>query len=158
MVVSGMMGNPADQMPLATTSAEVILIEQNQSSSGLKKQPVVDLNQGIEDEVKEYFKDYPVLADIAYCESRYRQFDNKTGEVFRGKENNKDVGILQVNEYYHKERATKLGFNLHTKEGNMGYAKLLYLEKGAQPWSASSPCWKKTAEGAKHYERIVASR
>lgn len=157
MVVSGMMGNPADQMPIATTSSEVIVIEETATSTtGAKKIKPVDLNKGIEEEVREYFKDYPVLADVAYCESRYRQFNNKTGEVFRGIENTKDVGILQINEYYHKERATKLGFDLHTKEGNMGYAKLLYLEKGAQPWFASSPCWKKTAEGSKHYQRIVS--
>lgn len=151
MVVSGMFGNPTVQPTIATTSSEVIVIDTASTSKN-----IVDLNEGIDEEVRDYFKDYPVLANIAYCESRYRQFDNKTGEVFRGVENRKDVGIMQINEYYHKDRAVKLGFDLNTKEGNMGYAKLIYLEKGAQPWMASSPCWKKTAAGAKHYERIVA--
>ncbi|HEY1037512.1 MAG TPA: hypothetical protein VGE62_02920 [Candidatus Paceibacterota bacterium] len=107
------------------------------------KQTVINPNAGVEARVRAYFKDTPLLAEIAYCESRYRQFD-KDGSIFRGKVNNKDVGALQVNEYYHLERSKKLGYDIHTLEGNMAYSRLLYKESGARPWNSSSPCWMKS--------------
>lgn len=90
--------------------------------------------------VTEYFSDIPIMADIAYCESRYRQYE-PSGELFRGEVNNSDVGIMQINEYYHLEDSQKLGINIHTVEGNMEYARHLYDTQGVQPWKASSPCW-----------------
>ncbi len=101
------------------------------------------LNANVETEVREYFADIPLMAEVAKCESRYRQFEND-GSVFRGKVNDRDVGALQINEYYHSARAQKLGYDLHTLKGNMQYARLLYKEQGAQPWVSSSPCWKKS--------------
>jgi hypothetical protein len=101
------------------------------------------LNANVETEVREYFADIPLMAEISYCESRFRQFEND-GSVFRGKVNDRDVGAMQINEYYHLARAKKLGYDLHTLKGNMQYARLLYKEQGAQPWVSSSPCWKKS--------------
>lgn len=91
-----------------------------------------------------YLKDTPLLAEIARCESTFTQF-NKDGSVLRGKVNSKDVGLLQINERYHLERAKKLNINIYTIEGNLEYGKLLYKEQGGQPWSASKPCWGKSS-------------
>ena len=101
----------------------------------------IPTNKELEDKVKSYFKDDPILAEIARCESSFRQYD-ENGDVLRGKVNKSDLGLMQINEYYHGISAEKLGFDLETPEGNMAYAKYLYGREGGQPWKASSNCWK----------------
>lgn len=98
--------------------------------------------------VEEYFADLPIMVDIARCESRFRQTD-KNGNVLRGEITPKDVGVMQINEGYHLKDSQKLGFNIHTIEGNMGYARYLYEKQGARPWLSSSHCWAKYSEIAK---------
>lgn len=93
-----------------------------------------------EEYVKNYFADTPVLAEIAKCESHYRHTDN-SGEVTRGRKNNQDVGVMQINEKYHLDQAIKLGYDIYSLEGNLEYAKYLYNKEGARPWLASSSCW-----------------
>lgn len=122
------------------TSSEV---KQTAKQSSSAEASTGGLNANVETEVREYFADIPLMAEVAKCESRFRQFEND-GSIFRGKINDRDVGAMQINEYYHKDRAGKLGYNLHTLKGNMDYARLLYKEQGAQPWVSSSPCWKKS--------------
>ena len=51
----------------------------------------------LEKYVREYFKETPVLAEIARCESTFRQV-GKDGKVLRGEANKSDLGLLQVNE------------------------------------------------------------
>lgn len=99
--------------------------------------------------VRQYFKDEPILAEISRCESTFKHYDKK-GNIIRGIVNDKDVGVMQINEYYHSDTAEKLGYDLHSVEGNLAYAKYLYEKFGSQPWSASSPCWgEKEAELAR---------
>jgi hypothetical protein len=99
------------------------------------------------------------MAEISKCESHFRQFE-KDGSVFRGKVNDRDVGAMQINEFYHAERAKKLGHNLHTLKGNLNYARLLYKEQGGQPWVSSSPCWKKSevAKAIYGHEAVASSQ
>lgn len=94
----------------------------------------------LEQKARVYFKNDPILVDIARCESKFRQLD-KNGDVLRGEVNKSDVGLMQINEYYHADRAKKLGLDLKTIEGNMAYAKYLYDREGGQPWISSSRCW-----------------
>jgi hypothetical protein len=94
----------------------------------------------LEKKVKTYFKDDPILVDIARCESSFRQVD-ENGKILRGKVNKGDVGIMQINEYYHADKAKSLGLNLRTLDGNLAYAKYLYEQQGTQPWISSSKCW-----------------
>jgi hypothetical protein len=107
----------------------------------------IPTNKELEDKVKSYFKDDPILAEIARCESSFRQYD-ENGDVLRGKVNKSDLGLMQINEYYHGISAEKLGFDLETPEGNMAYAKYLYEREGGQPWKASSNCWKSAMKSA----------
>ncbi|HEU5114966.1 MAG TPA: hypothetical protein VFT82_04350 [Candidatus Paceibacterota bacterium] len=95
----------------------------------------------VEAYVRDYYRDTPILAEIARCESTFRQFDSN-GDVIRGKVNKGDIGIMQINKYYHEEDAAKLGFDIYTVDGNLGYAKYLYEKYGSDPWSSSSKCWK----------------
>lgn len=97
----------------------------------------------VEEYVRGYFSDIPVMIEIAKCESRFRQYD-KNGEVLRGVVNSLDRGVMQINEYYHLETAEKLGYDLLTIEGNTAYARYIYEKSGVKPWVSSSPCWGKT--------------
>lgn len=95
----------------------------------------------LEDYVRTYFRDTPILAEIARCESRFRQY-NEDGAVLHGKVNKGDIGIMQINKYYHAENADKLGYDIYSVKGNVAYAKKLYDKYGDDPWSSSLKCWK----------------
>lgn len=99
--------------------------------------------QTVEQYIRGYFADTPIMIEIARCESRFKQFD-KDGSIHRGVVNASDLGVMQVNEYYHGKAADKLGLDLYTIQGNVAYAKYLYDKEGTQPWSSSSPCWSKS--------------
>jgi hypothetical protein len=103
---------------------------------------VLQDRKAVEKYLREQYADTPILVDIAQCESTFAQFD-KNGKVVRGKANPQDVGVMQINEKYHADAAEALGYDLHTIEGNVAYAKHLYREEGAAPWKASSKCWSK---------------
>ena len=93
--------------------------------------------------VRNYFKDTPILAEISKCESSFRQYD-KEGKVLTGIVNNDDIGIMQINTFYHGETAENLGLDIYTLKGNLEYAKVLYGRSGDKPWVHSSPCWSKS--------------
>lgn len=82
------------------------------------------------------FPDAPVMANIASCESQFRQL-NKDGSALRGFQNNLDVGVFMVNEYYHKKEATSLGLNLEKLEDNVAFARVLYDRNGTRDWNWS---------------------
>lgn len=94
----------------------------------------------LENYVRSYFAETEVLAEISRCESQFRHLDSQ-GEVLRGKVNPADVGLMQINEKYHGQKAAELNLDLETIDGNLAYAKYLYEKEGIQPWSASAPCW-----------------
>lgn len=94
----------------------------------------------VEQQVKEYFSDIPIMAEIARCESGFRHY-LEDGEVIRGHINPKDVGVMQINTYYHGETATELGLDLLDFKQNMEYARFLHDREGTQPWFWSEHCW-----------------
>ena len=100
-------------------------------------------SQTVEEYVRAYFVDEPLLADIAGCESHFRQY-SKSGTVLRGEVVREDVGLMQINETYHKDIADKLGLDLNTMQGNMAYGRYLYDKQGPTPWNSSKACWGKT--------------
>lgn len=105
--------------------------------------PITD-SKNVRKFVNDYFSDIPLLVRIAGCESRFRHYKN--GEVIRGEGNNFDVGVMQVNEMYHLETSKKLGYDIHTLDGNVAYARYLFEREGAKPWMSSSACWTKYTE------------
>jgi hypothetical protein len=120
-------------------------VEVSEQSAAVEEEAKVSRDVNVEIYVRHYFSDVPLLADIAYCESTFRQYD-KGGNILRGKVNRSDVGVMQVNEYYHGKTARVLGLDLHTIEGNLAYARYLYKREGARPWMSSSPCWSKFSQ------------
>ncbi len=155
-MVSGMMSDGTSTSTDTLSKQEIAKSQTVEIATSLQKtaSSTIPTNAGIEAKVRAYFSDIPVMAEVSRCESQFRQYD-KNGETVRGRVNAKDVGVMQINERYHLKRAQKLGYDLYTVEGNLAYGRLLYEEQGTQPWSASSPCWGKTA-AAKANLLIVA--
>lgn len=98
--------------------------------------------QTVKEYVYEYFLDIPIMAHVAKCESEFRHYGGD-GNIIRGKVNRSDIGVMQINEYYHGKTAGKLEIDLYTLEGNLEYARWLYEKEGTVPWASSSPCWNK---------------
>ncbi len=119
--------------PLSSTTASTTVVQLNDSGVQAPQKTVGEI-------VKDYFKDDPIMAKVAWCESRNRQW-NKDGSIFRGKVNPSDVGVMQINTYYHEKKAKEMGIDLMTLEGNLKYGKYLYEKEGTTPWNSSSPCW-----------------
>jgi hypothetical protein len=102
---------------------------------------VVEAVDSVEAHVRSYFADIPILAEVARCESTFRHTNPDTGAVTRGYVNPADVGVMQINEYYHGETAERMGLELTDLNDNLAYARYLYEREGTQPWSASRACW-----------------
>lgn len=93
--------------------------------------------------VRAYFRDIPVMAEIARCESTFRH-ELQDGSVLQGRIDPADTGVMQINKRYHEETAIAMQLNLNDIYHNMAYARHLYETQGVQPWSASMPCWGNT--------------
>lgn len=109
--------------------------------------PLTD-QKDIERYIREEYAEEPILVSIARCESTFRQYD-AAGEVIRGLVNPEDVGVMQINEKYHGERAAKLGYDIYDVKGNVAFAKYLYDKYGTQPWMSSSKCWNHSGDLAR---------
>ena len=94
----------------------------------------------VEARIREYFKDVPVMAEIARCESKFRQYTD-SGNVLMGGYGGGMVGIFQIYKDIHNNTAQSLGINIDTLDGNLAYARRLYAESGTAPWISSMPCW-----------------
>ncbi|MEK7462177.1 MAG: hypothetical protein AAB618_01225 [Patescibacteria group bacterium] len=93
-----------------------------------------------EKRVREFFKDTPVMIEIARCESAFRQFTD-AGNVLRGGDSGGMVGVFQFFESIHAAPAKALGYDITTLEGNLGYAKQMYKSEGTTPWNPAKSCW-----------------
>ncbi len=93
-----------------------------------------------EEIVRSYFRDIPVMIQIARCESTFRH-TLPDGSILKGKVDSADTGVMQINKRYHEETAASMNLNLDDIYHNMAYARYLYETQGTQPWSASAPCW-----------------
>jgi hypothetical protein len=90
--------------------------------------------------VREYFKDIPVMIEIARCESNFRQFTD-SGSVLRGGDSGGMIGVFQFFESVHASTAKSLGYDLATLDGNLTYAKYVYALEGTAPWNPARDCW-----------------
>ncbi len=93
--------------------------------------------------VRSYFRDLPVMIQIARCESTFRHI-LPDGTVLKGRVDPADTGVMQINKRYHESTAKAMNLNLDDIYHNMAYARYLYETQGTQPWSASAPCWSPT--------------
>lgn len=136
-LLSSMYGVSAPTVATAATAIGAVSTTTEQAHA-----VVLTDRKAVEKYLRQKFADTPILVEVARCESTFSHFD-KNGNLVRGKVDNRDVGLMQINEYYHLETAVKLGYDIHTIEGNIGYAEYLYKKQGLAPWKASAPCWNK---------------
>lgn len=90
-------------------------------------------NTHIERIIRGAFSDIPDMITIAKCESGFRQFNND-GSVLRGGGTGRYLGIFQIDENIHTQKALSMGFDIKTVEGNIGYARQLHSASGTNPW------------------------
>ena len=102
-------------------------------------------DKSVKKAVEKTYSDVPILIEVARCESRFRQ-TTPEGKILRGTVNKYDVGVMQINELYHEDKAKELGYDLYTLEGNLKYGRYLYDREGTRPWMASSACWSGTSD------------
>ena len=93
--------------------------------------------------VREYFKDIPIMIQVARCESQFRH-TLADGSVLQGRVDSDDTGVMQINKRYHEETAINMNLDVENIYDNLAYARYLYDKQGTQPWNASSPCWSRT--------------
>jgi hypothetical protein len=94
-------------------------------------------NAVVEDVVRFYFADVPIMIDIARCESGFRQF-NSDGSVLFDRSGTY-VGIYQIAYALHTPKASSMALDLTTLDGNLGYARHLYNSSGTNPWKGCLP-------------------
>ena len=127
------------------TVKEVPKVENSVTESQVVKQMSNKEIEGVmstESYIRQYFVDVPILVHIAECESHFRQLDND-GDIHRGVENKSDVGVMQINEFYHLDKSVKENYDIYTTQGNTAYARDLYERQGTEPWNSSKACWGK---------------
>lgn len=107
-----------------------VVIEETASSVSLDTERIV----------RSYFRDIPVMIQIARCESTFRH-TLEDGSVLKGVVDPADTGVMQINKRYHEKTAATMKLNLDDIYHNMAYARHLYETQGTRPWNASAPCW-----------------
>lgn len=104
-------------------------------------------NYGMEERVREYFSDIPVMIEIARCESEFHQY-GKSGQPLHGGTGTM-IGLFQISEILHRDAADNYGWDIDTPDGNMSYARHLYEQNGTAPWLASKHCWNTPTSAAR---------
>lgn len=88
------------------------------------------------------------LVRICACESRGNpdatptHYESDGVTVLTGRINPKDIGICQINLYWHEKQATDMELDLFVENDNIKYANWLFEKDGLTPWRWSKPCWK----------------
>ncbi len=92
----------------------------------------------VETRIRQYFADVPAMANIAKCESGFRQYGSDGLVLFDPSYSM--IGAFQVSAA-HLPEALTMGMDVTTLEGNMAYARYLYNAGGTDPWLDSFQCW-----------------
>ncbi len=116
------------------------IVQTSVAEAATTNSTTVTTREQSEKRVREYFKDTPVMIEIARCESNFRQFTD-AGNVLRGGDSGGMVGVFQFFESIHAAPAKALGYDITTLEGNLGYAKHVYKNESTTPWNPARSCW-----------------
>ncbi len=139
MILTVLLATSVTTLAPADTAYGTIAVAEAATQEGQVTREVLDTERI----VRSYFRDIPVMAEIARCESTFRH-TLPDGTVLTGRVDSDDTGVMQINRRYHGEKAAELKLDLNDIYHNMAYARYLYETQGVQPWSASAPCWNKS--------------
>lgn len=99
-----------------------------------------DVNTEITRLSKQYLIDEDLVKRIIKCESGFVKdalnINKRDGVAW-----SKDIGLGQINDYYHKETMIKLGLDIYTPKDNLAYMFILLKEDPLVHYKASSGCW-----------------
>lgn len=138
MILTVLLATSVTTLAPADTAYGTIAVAEAATDEGQVTREVLDTERI----VRSYFRDIPVMAEIARCESTFRH-TLPDGTVLTGRVDSDDTGVMQINRRYHGAKAAELELDLSDIYHNMAYARYLYETQGTQPWSASAPCWNK---------------
>ena len=85
-----------------------------------------------------YKVDSQLANAIIFCES-----SNNPEAVGNLSKVGKDIGLMQINSYFHEKAAKELGLDIYQLEGNVEYGFRLLSKEGTRPWASSKKCWSK---------------
>jgi hypothetical protein len=94
-------------------------------------------NAIVENAVRFYFADIPIMIDIARCETKFKQYNPDGSAYFDGSKTY--IGVFQFAHSIHAPRAASMGFDLANIDGNLQYARYLYTTSGTNPWKGCLP-------------------
>ncbi len=131
-----------------TASIALALAALNVSGAAVTLPAPMPVVQTVEEYVRDYFNitHTPILAEIAKCESQFRQFD-KNGDILKNGMGSSAIGIMQIMSSVHDDTAENLDIDIRSIEGNLAYAQYLYDKHermygdGTLPWKSSKACW-----------------
>lgn len=105
--------------------------------------PVTSFVEVVQAEEIEVDPTAPILERIAKCESGGNHF-GKSGQVLLSPNTNHtvDVGRYQINTVWFG-KATELGLDITTEEGNYQMALWIFENRGTEDWYSSKHCWSK---------------
>jgi hypothetical protein len=101
------------------------------SSSTLLVEPTYKLF--LLEELDYDYAKFKKLERIVYCESNWKT------NAFNAR--SRDLGLFQINLYYHQNAAEKMGLDLNDPKDNIRYALYLYEKNGTRDWNWSKHCW-----------------
>ncbi len=136
-------------MPFGATIALAVSLafaggSSNQTSIFPSAQAAFEQPQTVEEYVRDYFTDEPIMIEIAKCESQFRQY-GKDGQVLKNSQGSSAIGLFQIMSSIHADFADdKLGLDVYSLQGNAAYARYLFDKQGTRPWDASKACWGKS--------------
>lgn len=91
-----------------------------------------------------YGQNETLAREIIKCEGlTYKTKGNNKNYNKQGVWWSSDIGWWQINDYYHKDTALKMGFDINNEWDNLEYGFILLEEQGTAPWDASKYCWEK---------------
>lgn len=104
--------------------------------------PYSTIDEAITSLAKKYKQDEKLARKIISCEGQaYKQIGNNKNIDKDGKVWSVDVGLWQINNYYHEANAIKMGLDIYDDYGNLEYGFILLSTQGVKPWKASQRCW-----------------
>lgn len=79
---------------------------------------------------------------IIKCEGKmYKDRGNNKNYTKEGVWWSSDIGWWQINDFYHKDSALKMGLDIYNEWDNLEYGFSLMSREGTTPWNASKYCW-----------------
>ncbi len=120
----------------------LLVLPQSINADPLQIKPIT-VNEIVIKYSKEYGLSAKTMLAVIKCESHaypkaINENLNKQGKVW-----SRDYGPFQLNDYYHKIPAQKMGLSIYDIENNIHYGAYLMKTQGLKPWSASKKCWSK---------------